>query len=309
MLQALSSSTVLVTITPPLQPNGVITQYTIGRYSTPSNTIYTDILVSNDTYQNISYTDTKLIPFTVYFYFITAFTIAGNTTGNISTVQTLEAPPTDLAPPDIILNGDVSILIGWNAPLQENGVTTSYKLVRGSFGYSVDENTTELYKAMLASCCESNLDNSDSSGILSNDDCVLIIETDGDTTSYIDDNLDYYIYYGYCIGAYNEAGGVVSSSSDLLQTSPAPQPLAGPNITAVTINSSTIIINWTIPDVSVLLGPLTSFILYGKEAEDTGLGSVLTTGLDQEFIANGLTPSTKYTFVVRNYYYPSVAQN
>ena len=295
---------IIITIVPPLNPNGIITKYIIGRYTTPSNILYIEVSGPNNSYQNVSYTDTKLDPYTVYVYFITAFTVAGNMTGNTSMIQTLEAPPTNLSPPNILLNGDTSILIGWQPPLEENGVITSYQLVRGSFGHYVDENTTELYKTMLASCCESNLNglNSDSSGIVSNDDCVLITETDGDTTSYIDSNLDFYTYYGYCIGAYNGAGGIVSPSSNLLQTSPAPQPLSGPNVTAIPINSTAIIVSWTTPDLAVLLGPLTSFTLYGKEAGETGQGSVLVSSLDQEYIASGLTPSTTYTFVVRNNY-------
>ena len=248
----------------------------------------------DDSLQNVSYTDSDLEPFTEYMYFITAFTAAGNTTGNISSVRTLEAPPTDLSPPNIVLSSDTSILIGWQSPLEENGIINAYKLIRADIGYD-----SALHES-LPGCCEAFLSNEFmGSGAISYDHCQMVAETDGTTTSYIENGLNPYFYFAYCVIAYNGAGGVASGHSDPLQTSPAPEPLAGPNITTLVINSTTISLSWNAPGPEVLLGPLTSFNLYIKKAGESGLGEELPLGLEQEYFASGLTPSTTYTFVVR----------
>ncbi len=295
VLEALSSSSVLVTVLPPIKPNGVIIKYTIGRYLEPSDVLYTDVSVSNG-----SFIDTGLVPYTVYSYFVIASTIAGNTTGNTSNVRTLEAPPTDLDQPNIILSSDTSILIGWQPPSVENGVITSYQVLRGNFGHVINSSQTELYLEGLRDCCNAHVEDSNdlfSSGADLSDDCTVVTETD--ITTYIDSDLDPYTYYAYCIAAYNGVGGVASEPSDFLQTSPAPQPVSGPTVTAVAINSTAIRVYWSTLDPSVLLGPLVSYTLYGKEAMDDGMGDELLTGLDQQYIYTGLTPSTTYTFVVR----------
>ena len=302
VLEALSSSTVLVTILPPLKPNGIITNYTVGRYITLSDIMYTDVPATGDPNQNISYIDTGLDPYTVYLYFVRAFTMVGNGAGNISSVRTLEAPPTDLASPTVVLNSDgISILIGWQPPLEENGMITSYEVLRASALNTGQPFEEDQLTSTLHQCTELYLYAfyNEEEHFFNTSDCFIVTETDGDITSYIDEGLDPYTYHAYVIFAFNGAGGVGSPPSEPVLTSPAPQPLAGPNATAVPINSSAILVTWSVPHPSVLLGPLTSFTLYGKKADESGTGDQLFSGLDLVFVSSGLSPSTTYTFVVR----------
>lgn len=289
----LNSSSILIDIQPPLTPNGIITKYTINRVS-DGTVVYTHepVLMMN----SISYIDTGLSPYTVYQYSVTAFTVAGNTIGNISSARTLEAPPTGLDPPSAILTDDTSIFIGWQAPLEANGVITSYSILRQSHdGYHPGGADNLL--GVLGDACPYYLDYLDGSGGF--EQLFFLTVVDGETTSYIDGGLNPYTYYGYCVFASNGAGSTVSSPSNIILTSPAVQPLAGPNVTASTINSTAITVTWSGPDPSDLLGPLTSYTLYMKEADDEeGLGNKVLSGLGTLYIATGLSPSTTYTFTV-----------
>lgn len=77
-----------------------------------------------------------------------AFTVAGNTTSNVSSVRTLEAPPFGIQPPSTVLTGDTSILIAWNPKFEHNGVIVSYSLIRvsyfGDYSIAADVINTDL---------------------------------------------------------------------------------------------------------------------------------------------------------------------
>lgn len=150
-------------------------------------------------------------------------------------------------------------------------------------------------------CCFIFAADIDGSG--ESDDELVLTEVDGDITSYIDQGLDPYTYYGYCVIASNGAGSIASGPSNIILTSPAVQPTAGPNVTASTINSTAINVTWTGPHPMELLGPLTSYILYVKESGGgDGVGSEVVSGLVYSLVVTGLTPSTTYTFTVSGHF-------
>ena len=276
---ALSYSTILVTIFPPAQLNGIISSYNITR--APSNTFV--ISFPDITAPNVTYTDSTLLPVTNYTYTITACTSAGCTTSVEATETTLEGPPTSLLPPTTETLSESSISVSWQPPAYPNGQLLGYRLLRASIGY--------ISSSPTPSCCEQLQKN-----ISLDSNCALVSQSPASTLSYTDTGLGAFSFYRYCVIVFNAAGSTHSNFSDSTQTLPAPMPANGPIATAVTINSTAIRISWTPLDVSILLGPLSEYTLLVEIGEEQQME--VFSGTDESFTVTDLMPSTKYTFVV-----------
>ena len=294
-LSVLSSTAIEVSFQSPLSPNGIITSYTLTRHTSTSSpvTISLNTTVLPLTNGSYVYEDTPLAPFTNYTYTLTVCTSAGCTTSSGVWSVTDEATPTGLGAPTTNTIDHTSILVSWNGPTAPNGVVLGYDVLQRSLGFEVPPNATT-----LPNCCQEYLYLSGSGTDEPSDGCSLVEETGPDTMNYTVPGLQAFSNYQYCIIVTNRAGSAFSPTSPVTQTSAAPMPLSGPELTALTVNSTAIFLSWSLLNVSQLLGPLEGYTLYGREAGGAEPGEVLYSGEEQQFTAGGLLASTEYVFVV-----------
>lgn len=279
VLMAVSFFSILVTVNPPTQPNGVIIFYNITRAPSMVFTISSPDITA----PNVTITDSTLLPVTNYTYTVTACTIAGCTTSVAVLETTLEGPPAALSPPITQTQSESAISVSWQPPASPNGVLLGYRLLRANIGY--------ISSVPAPSCCEQLAMN-----ITLDAKCTLVSEISASTLSYTDSGLGSFSFYQYCVIAFNTAGSTYSNFSSTTQTQPALMPVTGPTATAVTINSTAIKVSWTPVDISFLLGPLGEYTLYRRI--NGGLLEEIFTGTDEIFVVSNLLPSTEYTFVV-----------
>ncbi|XP_044201958.1 usherin [Thunnus albacares] len=113
-------SEVLVSWTPPLEPNGVLQSYRIQRNNISFSFSFDPTV--------LNYTDEDLLPFSTYSYAITACTSEGCITSPYTNITTLEAPPATVEAPTVDTITSNSINISWRKPLTQNGEVTEYVL-------------------------------------------------------------------------------------------------------------------------------------------------------------------------------------
>ena len=124
----------------PLRPNGDIRNFTLQL-----NILFT-VTVSGS---RMNYTVSSLMPFTQYQVMLTACTLGGCGTSDITIAVTLPDAPSGLAAPNVTVLGPRSILINWQPPVVPNGMIMFYEVVRVFIGSDtpvreVLQNTTEL---------------------------------------------------------------------------------------------------------------------------------------------------------------------
>ncbi len=119
-------SVIEVTWDPPIQPNGIITQYQVLRRE---DSIVSIINIMNDVLMR-RYVDTDLRPAEVYAYAIRARNSIGRTDSKFSFITTPEAAPEGLTPPTLMPLSAFAIQITWLLPTQPNGVITRYEIFR-----------------------------------------------------------------------------------------------------------------------------------------------------------------------------------
>uniref|UniRef100_A0A3B4TAI5 Usherin n=1 Tax=Seriola dumerili TaxID=41447 RepID=A0A3B4TAI5_SERDU len=113
-------SEVLVSWTPPLEPNGVLQSYRIQRNGVSFSFSFDPTV--------LSYIDEDLLPFSTYSYSVIACTSEGCITSPHTNITTLEAPPATVEAPRVDTATAKSINISWNKPLTQNGEVTEYVL-------------------------------------------------------------------------------------------------------------------------------------------------------------------------------------
>ncbi|XP_039982949.1 usherin [Xiphias gladius] len=113
-------SEVLVSWTPPLEPNGVLQSYRIQRNNVSFSFSFDPTV--------LSYTDEDLLPFSTYSYSVIACTSEGCTTSPHTNITTLEAPPATVEAPTVDTITSNSMNISWSKPLTQNGEVTEYVL-------------------------------------------------------------------------------------------------------------------------------------------------------------------------------------
>ncbi|XP_070688414.1 usherin [Pempheris klunzingeri] len=113
-------SMVLVSWTPPLEPNGVLQSYRIQRNDVSFSFSFDPTV--------LNYTDEDLLPFSTYSYSIIACTSEGCIISPHTNITTLEAPPATVEAPTVDSVTSNSINISWTKPLTQNGEVTEYVL-------------------------------------------------------------------------------------------------------------------------------------------------------------------------------------
>ncbi|KAK2854220.1 hypothetical protein Q5P01_006881 [Channa striata] len=111
-------SEVLVSWTPPLEPNGVLQSYRIQRNNVSFSFSFDPTV--------LSYTDEDLQPFSTYSYAVIACTSEGCITSPRKNITTLEAPPAVVEAPTVGNMTSNSINISWSKPKTQNGEVTEY---------------------------------------------------------------------------------------------------------------------------------------------------------------------------------------
>ncbi len=124
ILTTINATTIQVSWLPPVQPNGVITMYQAFRRSPGSST--NESVFSNST--NRGFTDSDLLPFTEYTYFIQACTAAGCSSSLSTSITTVESSPLGLFPPLLTPLSNSIISIEWMAPSNPNGIIILYNI-------------------------------------------------------------------------------------------------------------------------------------------------------------------------------------
>ena len=130
-----NSSSLLVTWQEPLQPNGVITNYTIFRNSASVFIEYN---------MNYTFLDTDLMPFTTYTYFILVCTAKGCGASQTTSQTTEEAIPESIQQPDVVSVASNSAMVNIKPVDKPNGNVRYILRVSGEFllGYSNDSRQT-----------------------------------------------------------------------------------------------------------------------------------------------------------------------
>lgn len=114
-----TGSTLLLTWTPPLTPNGVVLRYMI---SLDGEVVYSDL--------PLVYTATSLEPFTSYNLQLSSCTSAGCASGSIQSATTAEVPPTDQGIPSLSIIESGNVGVRWSPPARPNGIIVRYAVLR-----------------------------------------------------------------------------------------------------------------------------------------------------------------------------------
>ena len=125
-LLPVTSTSVLVSWKPPIQPNGDIVRFNLYR---GNDKVYTGRP------DQLSYTVPGLRYFTEYSFRVEACTVRGCGLSEAASVRTLEARPEEQRPPTLLPLGDENgahsgVLITWDPPLKPNGKITKYEIRR-----------------------------------------------------------------------------------------------------------------------------------------------------------------------------------
>jgi usherin len=205
LLKALSAYSIEIKWQRPGRPNGVITAYNVSRVN------YTGHIVkqwqTNDMVLLDNSSDIK--PYTNYTYIITACTKVGCANGPRGFVVTLEAPPENVHPPELLIRSARVIEVNWREPAIPNGNIIQYTLYR---------------------------------------DGVLIFETQSaGQYRFIDRGLKPHTLYSYVIEASTIAGSTNSSEGRV--TTPQSTPEGIPSPTLSPQSSSSILVTWTPPAI------------------------------------------------------------
>ncbi|XP_041351149.1 usherin-like [Gigantopelta aegis] len=121
-----TSTSILVTWKPPIQPNGDIIRYNLYR---GNDKVYTGKP------DQLSYTVPGLQYFTEYTFRVEACTVRGCGLSEPASVKTLEARPEEQRPPTLLPLGNENgahngVLVSWDPPLKPNGQITKYEIRR-----------------------------------------------------------------------------------------------------------------------------------------------------------------------------------
>ena len=114
-VRIISATSAIVSWREPLEPNGLISLYTVRRNGSGVH----DTLAT-------TFVDSALEPYTVYAYSIEACTAGGCTESAMSFNVTFEAAPAAVLPPNLFTINSSAIYANWTDPDQPNGIVTEY---------------------------------------------------------------------------------------------------------------------------------------------------------------------------------------
>lgn len=189
--------------TNPLRPNGNIRNFTLqldeSSFTVPGS--------------QMNHTVFLLMPFTQYQATLTACTLSGCTSSNITVAMTLPDAPSGLAAPNVTVLSSRSILVNWQPPAVTNGMIILYQVVRvfvgADFPSELLQNTTELSALLMG--------------------------------------LEPNTLYTLQVICYNDGGSTRSPTVDAFTLEGLPEGIAPPRL--VVINSTVINITWSFPQI------------------------------------------------------------
>ncbi|CAL9701679.1 unnamed protein product [Knipowitschia caucasica] len=125
-VQGLYPRSAVLTWATPLEPNGIIMNYTLYLYTSFDITVH-----GNST----SYTFHGLLPYTNYRIQVKACTVVGcNISGISSSFRTLPAPAEGVPAPHVVSTTPTSVLLSWGAPKRRNGPLERWTIERSIVG-------------------------------------------------------------------------------------------------------------------------------------------------------------------------------
>lgn len=128
VLIPLSPTTILVSWSPPISPNGVIMRYEVRRRL--QDVIFTETIQHIGDSSVLSFTNIGLTPFTAYEYRLNVINGAGSVFSDWASVMTPETIPSGVAAPTFADN-DIfarNVTANWAPPTEPNGVLLNYRL-------------------------------------------------------------------------------------------------------------------------------------------------------------------------------------
>ena len=209
-LTSLSPRRVDVSWVAPSQPNGVILSYEILRQDNGQPSTLTTIFRANASV-NLNFVDNAVRPAMEYRYLVRAINSAGQTDSTLSTITTPEAAPEGLSTPTLTVLSSTSVQVGWELPLQPNGVITVYRAFRTG---GADNNVT----------------------VYSNTN-----------REFTDSGLTPFTFYTYVVQACTSGGCSLSPIASARTSEAPPTGLAPPTVRS--LSASSILVTWTTPTI------------------------------------------------------------
>uniref|UniRef100_A0A1A7W9R6 Usher syndrome 2A (Autosomal recessive, mild) n=3 Tax=Nothobranchiidae TaxID=405002 RepID=A0A1A7W9R6_9TELE len=244
---------------PPKNPNGLITSYQV--YRRPLGT-EEELLVFIWSSGLLEFVDAspKLQPFSYFQYKIHAFNSKGSVLSRWTLVQTLQAKPQDMAPPEVIPSGAYSVHLKWGEPAQPNGFITHYKLEYVKHQQDPTFNSTT----------------------------VTALTVEGSVLEAMVYGLEPFSLYSLHVEAVNEAGRVFSPWVDIRTLEASPAGLA--NFTVEHREQGrALLLSWDEPRSPN--GIITMYNLYSE-------GNLEFSGLSRSFLFRRLEPWTVYSLTL-----------
>uniref|UniRef100_H2YEQ8 Usherin n=1 Tax=Ciona savignyi TaxID=51511 RepID=H2YEQ8_CIOSA len=259
----------LVEWTSPVNPNGVILNYTLYVRHVAIRTERVRHFSYEFSAETFSFELGGLEPYEEYYFWLQTCTLLGCVMSERNMKRTLEDSPTNLNPPSVVIpqQNQMVLEVSWTPPLNTNGVIRYYWLFRRRI-----------------------IDNDLASGMLER---RLIANTT--ETTYTDDNVVPYSMYEYQVNARNGAGETTSSwSPPVLSGEAPPNGVPAPTFQDVTARS----VRVTAQDPERENGEIRTVAIYMKQNDSDDQMARVTSGSRQAYPLVGLQPATTYRVAV-----------
>ena len=212
----------------------------------------------------MNYTDTGLLPNTVYLYAVESVNIIGSAKSDVLSVRTQEAPPKGVSAPNLTPVNSTAVHATWQSPTQPNGIIVRYELrIVAVNGQSLHQHITAFTGLELTAVAS---------------------------------NLLPFTTYNFVVAACTSGGCTSSSEANVRTFEDAPLSQPAPNVTA--INSTAIALDWASPDSPN--GIITNYIVIQRLAPFTSAGAVVgnVSSTTMSVMIGGLQPFTQYEYSI-----------
>ncbi|ELU01149.1 hypothetical protein CAPTEDRAFT_219707 [Capitella teleta] len=243
----------------PINANGLILRYDVirkngGRISKRdvSNDENQVVYTTSDTdAEDFTFTDKGLEPYTRYQYAIRATNAVGSTQSPWQTVETTQAPPAGVASPIVsqVVDSPETLLVRWTVPIKINGVLQYYQIQRNG--------------------------------------SVPFSFSPTDPREFTDTGLTAHTLYSYTLTVCSGGGCTTSLPTLILTSETAPLFVPAPQVT--TIDSYSISVEWTAPQVTN--GRIQ---VYHLKVDNI----VVYSGQNLEYLVKNLVPYQAYAFAL-----------
>ncbi|KAL7873876.1 hypothetical protein AOLI_G00129470 [Acnodon oligacanthus] len=251
-----------VTWSAPLIPNGEIERYEIRM---PDPRIpHADIVALNRTI-------TSLVPYTNYSITVLACSGGGGYVGGCTeslptSVTTLPTVPQGLASLSVVAISESFLAVSWRPPSRPNGPNVRYELLRRKTQQPLASRPPEDFNRWYHVYA-------------------------GDKLFHEDKGLSRYTWYEYQLSVHNDVG--YASGEPAVGVTLAGPPHTPANVSALVLNHTAVLVNWTTPTLQDLQGRAELYFLTVNSSQESQ-----TLRLDPSatsFVISDLQPSTEYT--------------